>query len=70
LIPIIGARTYEQLAGTLTALELNLSQEQIGRLDETSEIASGTPHEQTQGSAAAIAGGKPELLQRRVIPVA
>jgi aryl-alcohol dehydrogenase-like predicted oxidoreductase len=70
LIPILGPRTYEQLAGSLGALEVNLSQEQIGRLDETSQIASGTPHEQTHGSAAAIAGGKPELLQTRIIPVA
>ena len=70
LIPILGPRTSEQLAGSLSALEVNLSREQIARLDETSEIALGTPHEQTQGSAAAIAGGKPELLQSRVIPVA
>jgi aryl-alcohol dehydrogenase-like predicted oxidoreductase len=70
LSPILGPRTYEQLAGSLGALEVNLSQEQIGRLDETSQIAFGTPHEQTHGSAAAIAGGKPELLQTRIIPVA
>ena len=70
LIPILGPRTSEQLAGSLSALEVNLSREQIARLDETSEISLGTPHEQTQGSAAAIAGGKPELLQSRVIPVA
>jgi aryl-alcohol dehydrogenase-like predicted oxidoreductase len=70
LIPILGPRTYEQLAGTLSALEVNLSGEQIGRLDETSQIACGTPHEQIHGSAAAIAGGNPELLESRVIPVA
>src|SRR5918995_3364786 len=67
LIPILGPRTCEQLAGTLTALEVNLSQEQIDRLDEASQIALGTPHEQIHGSAAAIAGGKPELLEPRVI---
>ncbi len=70
LIPILGPRTYEQLAGSLGALEVNLSQEQIGRLEEASQIAFGTPHEQTHGSAAAIAGGKPELLRSRVVPVA
>ena len=70
LIPILGPRTEEQLAGSLSALEVNLSREQIGRLDEASQIALGTPHEQTHGSAAAIAGGKPELLEPRVIPVA
>ena len=69
LIPVLGPRTYEQLAGNLSALEVTLSLEQIARLDEKSEIALGTPHEQIHGSAAAIAGGKPELLQTR-IPVA
>jgi aryl-alcohol dehydrogenase-like predicted oxidoreductase len=69
-IPILGARTYEQLAGTLGAPEVNLSREQIGLLDETSQIAFGTPHEQIHGSAAAIAGGNPDLLESRVIPVA
>jgi aryl-alcohol dehydrogenase-like predicted oxidoreductase len=70
LIPILGPRTYEQLAGNLRALEVSLSPEQIARLDETSQIALGTPHEQIHGSAAAIAGGKPELLRTRIIPVA
>jgi aryl-alcohol dehydrogenase-like predicted oxidoreductase len=70
LVPILGPRTSKQLTGTLSALEVNLSPEQIGRLSESSQIALGTPHEQAQGSAAAIAGGRPELLQPRVIPVA
>jgi aryl-alcohol dehydrogenase-like predicted oxidoreductase len=70
LIPILGPRTYEQLAGNLRALEVTLSLEQIARLDETSQIALGTPHEQVHGSAAAIAGGNPELIQSRIIPVA
>jgi hypothetical protein len=70
LIPILGPRTSEQLAGTIAALDVNLSQEQIGRLNESSQIAFGTPHEQTHGSAAAIAGGNMEVLQPRVIPVA
>jgi aryl-alcohol dehydrogenase-like predicted oxidoreductase len=70
LIPILGPRTYEQLAGNLSALEVTLSLEQIARMDETSQIALGTPHEQVHGSVAAIAGGNPELIQSRIIPVA
>jgi aryl-alcohol dehydrogenase-like predicted oxidoreductase len=70
LIPILGPRTYDQLAGTLGALKVTLSPEQIARLDETSQIPLGTPHEQIRGSAAAIAGGSTEALELRVIPVA
>ena len=66
LIPVLGPRTYQQPASDLSALEVTLSLEQIARLDEKSEIALGTPHEQIHGSAAAIAGGKPELLQTRI----
>ncbi|HEY3306473.1 MAG TPA: aldo/keto reductase [Candidatus Binatia bacterium] len=70
LIPILGPRTHAQLDGTLGALELTLSPEQIARLDGTSAVALGTPHEQINGSAARIAGGKPELLEVPVIPAA
>jgi aryl-alcohol dehydrogenase-like predicted oxidoreductase len=69
LIPILGSRTREQLDATLGALDLTLSSEQITRLDTASAIPMGTPHEQTNGSAAAIAGGKPELLDWPSIPV-
>jgi aryl-alcohol dehydrogenase-like predicted oxidoreductase len=70
LIPILGPRTREQLDGTLGALEVKLSPEQIARLDETSAVPLGTPHEQIKSSASRIAGGKPELLHMPVIPAA
>jgi aryl-alcohol dehydrogenase-like predicted oxidoreductase len=69
LIPILGPRTPEQLAGTLNGLKIVLAQEQIARLDEASAIPLGTPHEQIAGSTAAIAGGDPELLVPPVLPV-
>jgi aryl-alcohol dehydrogenase-like predicted oxidoreductase len=69
LIPILGSRTREQLDATLGALAVMLSHEQIANLDETSAIPLGTPHEQINGSAAAIAGGKRELLDLPTIPV-
>lgn len=70
LIPILGSRTRAQLDGTLGALDLALSEDQIARLDALSAVPLGTPHEQTAGSAAAIAGGKPELLDLPAVPVA
>jgi aryl-alcohol dehydrogenase-like predicted oxidoreductase len=70
LIPILGSRTREQLAATLSAVDVKLSPDQIARLDAPSVTPLGTPHEQTNGSAAAIAGGKPELLDLPAIPVA
>ena len=70
LIPILGSRTREQLDATLGALEVKLSREQVARLDAVSAIPLGTPHEQIAGSASAMAGGKPELLEVPVIPAA
>jgi aryl-alcohol dehydrogenase-like predicted oxidoreductase len=70
LIPILGPRTPEQLAGTLGAVELNLSADQVARLDAVSATPLGTPHEQISGSAARIAGGKPGLLVPPLVPVA
>ena len=63
-------RTPEQLAGTLSALDVKLSSDQMKRLDEVSAVSLGTPHEQIQGSTAEIAGGKPELLAQPSVPVA
>jgi aryl-alcohol dehydrogenase-like predicted oxidoreductase len=70
LIPILGSRTREQLEATLGALDMKLSAAQIVRLDTVSAVPMGTPHEQINGSASAIAGGKPELLEVPVIPAA
>ena len=60
----------EQLDATLGALEVKLSSDQVARLDAVSAIPLGTPHEQIAGSASAMAGGKPELLEVPVIPAA
>lgn len=70
LIPILGSRTREQLDATFGALDVKLSSDQVGRLDTASAIPLGTPHDQINGSAAAIAGGKPELLEVPVLPAA
>jgi aryl-alcohol dehydrogenase-like predicted oxidoreductase len=44
-IPILGARTLEQLKDNLACLEFTLSEQQISRLDEASEIDPGYPDE-------------------------
>ena len=41
----LGVRTVEQLENNLGSLEVNLSPDQIKRLDEASRIDMGFPHE-------------------------
>lgn len=43
--PVIGARTPEQLAGNLGALEVEFSSSQLDRLDKVSAIDLGYPHD-------------------------
>ncbi len=45
LIPLIGARTVEQLRDNLASLDNPLTPEQIARLDEASAIELGFPHD-------------------------
>jgi aryl-alcohol dehydrogenase-like predicted oxidoreductase len=70
LIPILGPRTRAQLDGTLGALTLKLSDAQYLRLSEASAMPLGAAHESGAASAAAIAGGKLELLLPAKLPVA
>jgi aryl-alcohol dehydrogenase-like predicted oxidoreductase len=45
VLPIIGARTPDQLAESLAAAELPLSASQLARLDAVSRMPAGYPHE-------------------------
>ena len=45
LIPILGSRTREQLDATLGALEVQLSEQQMARLEDSSSVPAGVPHE-------------------------
>jgi aryl-alcohol dehydrogenase-like predicted oxidoreductase len=45
VIPIIGARRREQLADSLGAVDIALSQPELERLDEVSHIDLGFPHD-------------------------
>jgi aryl-alcohol dehydrogenase-like predicted oxidoreductase len=68
LIPILGSRTREQLDATLGALTVQLSPEQLSRLDGVSNVPKGVPHETIAGSAARYTGA--ETLDLPIIPVA
>ncbi|WP_197382732.1 aldo/keto reductase [Mycolicibacterium mengxianglii] len=64
VIPIIGPRTAEQLTTNLAAAQLDLSPEQIDRLDTASAIQLGYPHNMKTdpGAVHAVTGGKADLL--------
>ncbi|MNN64546.1 hypothetical protein D3C81_1799890 [compost metagenome] len=68
LIPILGSRTREQLDATLGALDVQLSAEQVVRLDAVSDVAKGVPHESIAGSVARFSGEA--ILDLPMIPVA
>jgi len=45
ILPILGARSLSQIQDNLGSLEINLSSEQVQRLDEVSKIELGFPHD-------------------------
>jgi aryl-alcohol dehydrogenase-like predicted oxidoreductase len=45
IIPILGARTAQQLADNLTCLDASLPPDALARLDQASRIARGFPHD-------------------------
>jgi aryl-alcohol dehydrogenase-like predicted oxidoreductase len=68
LIPILGSRTREQLDATLGALAVQLSDEQLARLEGVSSVPAGVPFETIASSAPRYTG--PETLDRPIMPVA
>jgi aryl-alcohol dehydrogenase-like predicted oxidoreductase len=63
-LPILGPRTPQQLADNLGALALNLSPEQVARLDTASAISLGFPHDIVAGSANSLFGGQVDRVER------
>jgi len=49
IIPILGARTLQQLQDNLGCLDFTLSEEHLARLDEASAVDLGFPHRFLQG---------------------
>ena len=54
---IIGARTMEQLTANLDALDVTLSDDQIARLDEVSDVEQAFPHPFLDKVKTVIQGG-------------
>lgn len=54
---IIGARTMKQLESNLAALDVRLSDDQVARLDEVSQIRQAFPFDFVEGVKANIQGG-------------
>jgi len=69
LIPILGPRTRAQFDGTLGALDLVLTGDQIARLDAVSAVPLGVPHEQLAQNVARYTGGRNDLIDRSPLPV-
>jgi aryl-alcohol dehydrogenase-like predicted oxidoreductase len=55
IIPLVGARTVEQLEENLGCLEVQLGEEHLQRLDEVSAISAGFPHDMLRPQARATA---------------
>ena len=61
-LPIIGPRTAEQLADNLASVNVQLTSEQLSRLDAASAITLGFPHDIVAASTPSLGGGKHELI--------
>jgi aryl-alcohol dehydrogenase-like predicted oxidoreductase len=68
-LPIIGPRTAEQLADNLASVDVQLTSEQISRLDTASAITLGFPHDIVAASASSLGGGKHELIDAAIRPL-
>ena len=56
VIPILGARTAQQLADNLACLEVDLPPEAMARLDHASHVARGFPHDFLAGADYVLGG--------------
>lgn len=70
IIPIIGPRTVEQLDNNLLALDLELSQDLVSRLDQASQLAPGVPFEINAETLPRMLGGRPHLVDLPAFKVA
>ena len=56
IIPILGARTVQQLADNLTCLDVDLPPEAQARLDQASRVSRGFPHDFLAGADYTLGG--------------
>lgn len=64
ILPILGARTFNQLQDNMTALKHTLTEEQCRRLDEASAISLGFPHDFLLGARNFIYGETYEQIDQ------
>jgi len=65
-ITILGPRTEQQLIDNLSSLDVNLTLEQMQRLDSISSIALGFPHEIIAATQESIFGAGSSLMQAKL----
>lgn len=70
MVPIIGPRSTEQLEHYLDALELDLDQDQLTRLEEASAVRPGLPYELMANNEDTVLGGVSRTFVRPAVPVA
>jgi aryl-alcohol dehydrogenase-like predicted oxidoreductase len=72
IIPILGARTSEQLEDNLAAANLKVSIDQIRRLNEVSSVALGFPNDVVtrEPFRSRLAGGKSHVTDLSTRPIA
>jgi aryl-alcohol dehydrogenase-like predicted oxidoreductase len=68
-VPIIGPRSEAQLTAYLDALDVTLTPEQIGRLDQVSAPVLGVPHEGVAGIVPSMVGGDISAVRLPAVPV-
>ena len=62
VIPIVGARSQDQLKDSLEILDFELSAETLAKLDEVSQIDLGFPHDFLESVAGVVYGEKREAI--------
>src|SRR5262249_28285511 len=68
VIPILGARTADQLADNLTCLDVTLPPEALARLGQASHVARGFPHDFLASADYTSAACPPSSTSRRAGP--
>ena len=61
VIPILGARTAQQLAGNLASLDVTLPADALAQLDRVSYVARGFPHDFLAGADYTLGGMSAQL---------
>ncbi|WP_280217321.1 aldo/keto reductase [Nocardia neocaledoniensis] len=69
-VPIVGPRNLAQLDDYLAALDLELTADQLARLNDVSAIALGIPHESNASALNGLQGGHAAHLDSPIVPVA